>query len=85
MNQSNFKTLIDAATESRFNKTYPDIADMKTIPNRWYMQGAKLPNELLLKALKALEFECDGTCARGINPCNARSVMDEILEALETK
>lgn len=32
--------------------------------------------------VEALEFECDGTCARGINPCNAREVLDKWKEEM---
>jgi hypothetical protein len=28
----------------------------------------------------ALEFECGNRCARGINPCNARQILDELAD-----
>jgi len=36
-----------------------------------------IPMARVQKLLDALEFECDGTCARGINPCNARETLNE--------
>lgn len=38
--------------------------------------------KLVAPLLEALEFECGGACARGINPCNARETIDRYKVAV---
>ena len=48
-----------------------------------YQAGVNEMKELLLIAVKALEFECGNRCAIGINPCNARQTLAEIQEKIK--
>lgn len=81
---TNFQQLINEATKGivkTVNTYHPE--NMLYSTEIYVKAGASLPNELLLKALEALEFECGNRCATGLNQCNARDVIEEIKSALE--
>ncbi len=77
---TNLKTLIDNATENMATSVY-DVGESEYTESK---KGAKLPNELLLKALEALEAisvdfgtdYCDGNCL------NAYKTLNEIRKRL---
>ncbi len=85
MSQTNWKTLIDAATERTANQWAKDYTWILTDEEKTVLRHVtKLPNELLLRALDALQFECGNRCS-DLNPCNAKETLIEIRQVLEGK
>lgn len=75
-----------SAYEGLKNKHEELLSYLPKVPSSTYekdlaiqVQSLRKKNETLLseanKLAEALEFECGGRCAEGINPCNAREAL----------